>query len=507
MSRRQPGVTALGLGLGLALLSSGCVLVASKADYTDYRAVRLASEPSTRALAMRSYVDKHPSGRWHAEVEAARRSQELRTFEAGKDTRLGLTQYMQAYPDGTYVAMARSRLRAIELIEQQRKQAELESEQLAAARKLRAEELRRTWLGRFLGYWIKTLVELKGWGEPIADVARQNPQFSRAFGALPRPRCTKDECVKYYTSSFAVPVPGGNRIERKLSLLLRLTLRSGKLERAELLLPERGFSRWYELEQRHAVSSGERAARLSAIAWALARAEPILRGASDGLSPLGAASPPGIEPPSIGPTGELLDTSIEAPTDPQNLVQGEDNAGIGVAAGKPADKSPEGLVKPEAHKAAPDMEFNPLGVSKQGQRVELPAAQPQAPATDGGNATEMLFTAPLEVPKEGPGSAQASTGTEKASETSEPIAAIARAYQGLGLHLTLFAAGSDGHGYDGVVVERGPAKPGKLVAPPAKPAAARPAAASGAPASAAPTPPPPAKAPAPTSSPAPAPAK
>ena len=254
----------LWLALGLAALSGGCVLLASKADYADYRAVRLASDPGDRALAMRAYVDKHPSGQWHDEVAAARKSQELRAFESGKDTRLGLEHYLQAYPDGTFVAQAQSRLRAIALIEQQRRQAEIESQQLAAARKVRAQELRRTWLGRFLGYWIKTLVELKGWGEPIADVARQNPQFSRAFGALPRPRCTKDECVKYYTSSFAVPVPGGNRLERNLSLLLRLSLRAGKLERAELLLPERGFSRWYELEQRREVSSGERAARLGA---------------------------------------------------------------------------------------------------------------------------------------------------------------------------------------------------------------------------------------------------
>ena len=117
----------------------------------------------------------------------------------------------------------------------------------------------------------------------------------------------------------------------------------------------------------------------------------------------------------------------------------------------------------------------------------------------------MLFTAPLEVPKTGPGSTQVSATSEKQPETTEPIAPIARAYQGLGLHLTLFAAGSDGNGYDGVVIERAPTKPGKAAPVPPKPPAPKPAA----PATAAPAPAPkPAPAtPAPTAAPAPAPAK
>ena len=186
-------------------------------------------------------------------------------------------------------------------------------------------------------------------------------------------------------------------------------------------------------------------------------------------------------------------------------MQAEDNAGIGVAAGKPGDKTPPGAINVEPQKApAADMVFDPLGVNKQGQRADVQVEQAQ-PNTDGGNATEMLFTAPLEVPKTGPGSTQVSATSEKQPETTEPIAPIARAYQGLGLHLTLFAAGSDGNGYDGVVIERAPTKPGKAAPVPPKPPAPKPAA----PATAAPAPAPkPAPAtPAPTAAPAPAPAK
>ena len=443
-----------------ASVMGGCVLFAGKTDYADYRTIRLAPDASERAVAMRNYVDRHPSGHWREEVESERKGQELATFEAGKDSRKGLESYLQAYPEGTYVAQARSRLGAIGLIEQQKKQARDQAVVLAETRKQRAQELRRTWLGRFMGYWIDTLTSLHNWGDTIPNVASTNPQFSRAFGALPRPRCTQDECVKYYASAYAVPVPGGNRIERNLSLLLRLRMRSGKLERAELLLPERGFSRWYEVEERRAVSSGERAERERAVDWAIKRALPLIEQLTGGVSALANVPLPAIPQPAIGPTGELMDTSIESPSDPQNTVQQEDNAGIGVAVGKP--KSPAttaDLVKPEAKPgAAPDMVFDPIGVGKAGQRTEAPTTQANpAAAADGGNTSEMTFALPLDVPKTGPADAK-SAPVESASQavpSGAPLPPVVRSFQtSTGLQVTLFAAGSDGPGYDGVVIER-----------------------------------------------------
>lgn len=497
---------------GLLVTSAGCTIFAAKSDYADYRTIRLTTDTSERAVAMRSYIDKHPHGQWHDEIAAERKSQELKTFEDGKDSRKGLEYYLQAYPDGTYVSQARSRLDAIALIEQQRKQAQEQAATLAETRKQRAQEMRRTWLGRFLGYWVDTLTSLHGWGEPIPTVANNNPQFSRAFGALPRPRCTQDECVKYYASSYAVPVPGGNRIERNLSLLLRLRMRSGKLERAELLLPDRGFSRWYEVEERRAVSSGERAERERAVEWAIKRALPLIEQLSGGVSALQQTTPatlPTIEQPAIGPTGELIDTSIESPSDPQNTVQHEDNAGIGVASGKPnAAPTAAELVKPQAPTAAPDMVFEAVGVGKQGQRVEAPQTQANpARAADGGNTSQMTFNAPLEVPKKGPGDAQAATvqTAEDASANSAPLAPVVRSFQtSSNLQVTLFAAGSEGPGYDGIVIERSTKKPPVAKTGAAKPPTQPPAA------SAAPkptTPPPPAAAPSvPAAKPTPAPA-
>lgn len=466
----------------ISLAASGCSLFAGKADYADYRAIRLAPDADARAQAMQSYVSQHPHGQWVDDVQAERKSDDAKSFEAGKDSRAGLEAYLRAHPDGEFTAQARSRLQAIGLIDQQKKAATEQAAQLAETRRVRADELRRTWLGRFMGYWLKTLVELHGWGEPIPEVAQHNPQFSRAFGAQPRPRCTQDECVKYYSSQYAVPVPGGNRIERTLSLLLRLRMKGGKLERAELLLPERGFSRWYELENRRPISDGDAEARKTAVAWAIERALPDLRALGEGIAEqrTTASALPTIVAPAIGPTGETIDTSIEAPTDPQNRVSGEDNAGIGVQTVKPAPSSVDAMVKPEAPAPASDMEFAPMGVGKQGQKVEVPNA-PAAPAASGGDTQAMTFEAPLAVPKQGGAAAPAASAAQPTTVEAQ-VAPVVKVFSGAGVTITLFAAGSGEQNYDGMVIEHVAGKAGKAAASP-KAAAAAPA-----PTSAKPTP-------------------
>lgn len=158
------------------LLCSGCALLVGKADYADYREIRMASDLQTRALAMQRYVARHPSGHWHEEIQAARASQDLAAFEAGKDTRKGLEHYLNAYPDGAFVPQARGRLSAVAMIEQRTQAAQRQQQQLAETRKQRLDELRRTWIGRFIGYWTHTLSTIRAWGEPIASVAEANPQ-------------------------------------------------------------------------------------------------------------------------------------------------------------------------------------------------------------------------------------------------------------------------------------------------------------------------------------------
>jgi hypothetical protein len=456
-------------------LCSGCVLLANKGDYADYREVRLASNLQTRAIAMQRYVAKHPTGHWHEEIQSARASQDLAAFEAGKDSRSGIEHYLRAYPDGAFASQARGRLSAIALIEQRNRLATSQAEQLVATRKQRTDELRRTWVGRFIAYWTNTLSAVRAWGEPIANVAQANPQFSRAFAAQPRPRCTQDECLKYYTSQYAVPVPGGNRLERSLSLVLRLRLRAGKLERAELLLPEGGFARWFELENRRAIADGDPEGRVAATAWAMERLLPIISALGTNVVPAQEAHAPNIERPAIGPTGELTDTSIEAPSDPQNRVSGQpDNAGIGTDALPKAEPGVTELVQPVKPTAAPDMVFAPVGVGKQGQQVKLAPTTPKPPAAIGGEAAqpdEVMVMDTIAIPKtEGAAATQLTPAAPAPAETSPPPsaavdvsrAAWTRGFQWQGLHIVAFASGADPStgSYDGLIIERAGAAAG-----------------------------------------------
>jgi len=163
---------------------------------------------------------------------------------------------------------------------------------------------------------------------------------------------------------------------------------------------------------------------------------------------------------------------------------------------KPQESGIGELVKPKAAQPAPDMSFDALGVGRGGQRVEVQPAKPATPS--GESAPEMTFAAPLEVPKDTSGHEPAPQAPAAANAKPEPAAnpeaavpARIQGFQKEGLHVVLFAAGSDGPGYDGIVIERVAFKSKR---PTAKPATATPA--TPAPA-ASPAPAPPAATPAP----------
>ncbi len=462
------------------LAASGCSVFAGKSDYADYRAIRLARDPDSRQYALQQYAEHHPDGQWAREVEIERSERETATFEAGKSTREGLEHYLRAYPDGTFAAQARSRLAAVEVIERRKRDEDRQAQQLLAARKEREQELQRTWVTRFAGYWANTLVKLTAWGSPIPEVARLNPQFSRAFGATPRPRCTADECVKYYASPYGVPVPGGTRVERVLSLVLRLRMEEGKLDRAELLMPSHGFSRWYELEQRKVVATGDATARNQAVAWALARLQEAIKPVAGELSPLDNYALAPISAPSIAPTGELTDTTAEDPSAPQQQLTAAD----------PSRPQPDiaTLVAPRADEPSPDMVFSPLGITKEGRTFTTQPSTGSTTAAPAPSGADVMVMEPLAVPKDGPaagsGGPTAPGPVAPSGAPAEEAVAAVRALQGRGLRVVLFAAAGNASGaeaYDGILVERvsaaAPPVSGAKPSGKGKPAAGKPSAA------------------------------
>jgi hypothetical protein len=482
-ARRESSLRAFAVAALTAACASGCAALVSKGEYADYRAVRMERDDDARLLAMRRYVERHPQGRWHTEIQRERLSRERAVFDAGRSHRAGLELYIAAFPDGAFAAQAKSRLEAIAVIEQRKRDEATLAARLAEERRVREDELSRTWVTRFFGYWVKTLVQLEGWGTPIEQVARGNAEFARAFGRPPRPRCTLSDCVKSYESAYAVPVPGGTRLERSMRLALRLHMREGRFERAELLLPNYGFSRWQELEDKRVVVDADAEGRTQALVWALERVVPVIDALELGRAPIEEYALPSLAPLGSG-SGELTDTTAEDPSAPPNRIQGS-------AVADPSQPSPEQLVQPTAPEPEADLEMDTLHVDREGRArpgaapelVLDPVVVPQ-PGQEGAQG-EMVLD-PLAVPREGggtPGSSAAARGAagDRPSQTA-PALPMVRAFRVGELRIVVFAAGpGDPAGLDGMLIERVPARSAsgsahgknKASAPPKKPAAPR----------------------------------
>lgn len=417
----------------------GCAAFAPMDEYAAYRQVKLATDWQSRLLAMQHYAADYPQGRWAPEIEAARKAQEVEAFERGKDSREGLQLYLAAFPDGSFAPQAQQRLAAIELIEAQRLAAAERAKVAAQAAREREREAQRTWMRRFLQYWVQSLAGLSNWGAPIAEVAANNAEFSQAFGRAPRPRCTERECVKYYTAQYAIPVPGATRLDRSAQLLLRLRLgEGGTLERAELLMPGWGFSRWYEVEQRRLVVDTEVPARGQAVAWALDQLRPMVAALGDSLAAQPDYQLAEIEKPAVGPTGESTDVTAETPGTPGTRVHARGTTAQ-------ATQPPVDFLAAESFRAIA------RAVSEEeGQVVPAPEGATGGSAGASGGSPD---------PAASGASAQEQGGraviAELPSAATDGTPPVVEAVIVGGMRVVLFAAGSGAPSplYDGIVIE------------------------------------------------------
>lgn len=272
--------------LTISVTTAGCAIVATKTEYANYRAVRLAKDDDQRYAAMATYMSAHPNGFWASEFQNEREQREPQFWDANRNSADGLRAYLALFPDGPHAAEARPRLAALEQVQGNRANEQQQTTQVQRAQQTDRAERQRTWATRALTYWTRTLSSIRNWGTPIADVARANPDFSRAFGTEPRPVCSRTECVKHYYAGFAIPVPGATRIDRQFEMLLRLRMEDSKVERAEILMPARGFSRWYEMENRVPVTDEDPAQREQVFAWVLERVNPLISAAFPGAAPI-----------------------------------------------------------------------------------------------------------------------------------------------------------------------------------------------------------------------------
>lgn len=291
----------LSLGLGSAVGSAGCSMFVSHDEVALYRRIRTTSDSNDRLVAMAEYATRYGTGAWISNVRAEREANEAQVWASNGTSPDGLAFYLQAYPDGTYVEQARARQTALQQVSTGREETQQRQAELEQQRAQQQAEERRQWVTRAAQFWMRTLVGVRNYGSPIGQVARVNPEFSRAFGAAPAPACTPLRCIKHYHAHYAIPVPGGNRLEREMHLVLRVGLDAGRVERIEVLMPNHGFSRWFELENRTIVIDEDPEARMAAIEWALQRIEPVLAEVATGsraidcipepVVPVGESSP------------------------------------------------------------------------------------------------------------------------------------------------------------------------------------------------------------------------
>jgi len=442
------------LAMCMLTLVSACAAFVDKADYADYRQVRLAADEEERLLAIQRYVAAHPDGHWHDELNAEQIADELDVYEDGKATGAGLEFYVRAYPRGRFVQQARDRLSVIAQIEQRKIEERATALRVAEEKRVRDEELRRTWVTRFFGYWTDTLLAVRQWGEPIADIARLNPEFSRAFGKMPRPQCNATECVKHYRSSFGVPVPGGTRTERTIELTLRLLLREGRVTRVELLFPRRGFSRWFELENRRAVVDEDPQLRAEAIAWVIEKVKPWLAKVGQDRVELTDLVLEPVLAPTIGPSGEVIDTTA---VDPNSQVQGASEETFAV--------SDTPLGTPQDAQATPDMVIGPIVIPEQGSSVQASEPTVQSP-TNAEGAGEIMTLGAIEV---GGGDDAQPAPLQTTTPAAAPPAALPVQTYALtsgDLRVILFAESAGG--WDGLRIERVAVAPAPAVTPRAR---------------------------------------
>jgi hypothetical protein len=314
-----------------------------------------------------------------------------------------------------------------------------------------------------VSYWARSLIGLQGWGSPIPEVAQSNPAFSRAFGENPPPRCNADECIKFYRNSYAIPVPGATRIDRVIEFVLRLKMPGGNVDRVELLLPNKGFSRWFEMENRTIVTDEDPTQRQQAIDWVVERLAPVL-GEAGAAQPIDGVTLDVFAPLSFTSTGEATGTGTPGSGGADAADEPES------APATPAPVAPEASATPPTDSAAAPPAEGAAATPTEGAAPSVDDLLAQHSGGETSPATPPPAPAPAAV--EAP-----------VAPAEAPVAPRAvRIFSTSALRVVVFAAADDDYGaaYDGVYVERNrpaaapsiaPAGPRRPGAPAARPGA------------------------------------
>ncbi len=346
----------------VSITIASCATVASHDEYASYRSLHLAHEQNERLEALARYAERFPTGLWIEEVRSERNAKEPEVWASHNATPEGLQFYLAVYPDGTYVQQAQQRLAALSTVHVRREVEQEHVQELHQEQRQQASEDRRLWVTRAVQFWTRILLGVRNYGQSIGQVARANPDFSQAFGQVPAPLCTPTSCIKHYHARYAIPVPGATRIEREIHVFLRILLEQGRVQRVELLIPNKGFSRWYELVHRTVVTDEDPEQRQAALTWALEQLEPVMAEAFAGAQTVD------VIPAPISPISASAQAASAAPGESEQMAP---EASPPVASSEDASRSEEPeaqteidellsqAVGPDAQSGTPTMEEEP----------------------------------------------------------------------------------------------------------------------------------------------------
>jgi hypothetical protein len=266
-------------------------MIASHADYADYRRIRLAPDFDERLAAAWYYVKNRSDGRYAARVGAYFDGAEPVFWAVHKSDEAGLEAYLQALPDGPHAEQALAELMRLRGVRRRDRARRFDSERSrarleeAAARRREAAELALRWL--------RLLLQPSCWGHSFSDAPGALLAAYRL--ELPAPVCERDEtaevyrCTKVVERQFDVLVDGES-VDRKIELWLELALDDHWRLQSARLLGDDLFVRHVEASRRRPVSDDDSAGRDRAVELFLRSAMEVIADSALDCSPADVAS-------------------------------------------------------------------------------------------------------------------------------------------------------------------------------------------------------------------------
>ena len=307
MTRTMPLIAALAL--------AGCQTLASHGEYESYRSVREADNERAQLAAMRDYVQANPEGLWRERVQGERDAREEGVWTRALGSVDGLLFYQEVYPDGRHYDEASERVAAL-------RHGRSTIVGIGNGRDARLAERRRTWGERTLTRWLGSMASITALGAPAREFTRDNGEFLEAFTG--DHRCGEGYCVRTERERYHLAVPGATRIDRELAVEIRTRHERGRVTRVELVMPERGFTRWYEMANGELMNDHDPEARRQSVAWASERLAAVLARTWPGAERIGDRAPalaPLLEEATAEPAPETPDTPNDTDADPRTELE------------------------------------------------------------------------------------------------------------------------------------------------------------------------------------------